>query len=695
VTDIVWLTDPLGDDRAATLDRLGGKGTGLAEMVQILDLPVPPAFVVTTDVCRRYLDEGWPGGLTERLRAAVDELGRRAGRRLGDPSSPLLVSVRSGAPVSMPGMMETVLNVGIDDRVRGALAAETGHRAFADAVHARLHEMFVAAVGTEPPLDPFEQVVTAVEAVFGSWTSDRARLFRETEGIAHDLGTAVVVQAMVFGNLDDRSGTGVLFTRDPVTGADEPYGDYLPRAQGEDVVAGTHTVQGLDALRDAMPDVHARLLDIGRRLERHARDLCDIEFTVAGGELFVLQTRVGRRSPPAAVRIAVEMAEDETFPVSAADAVARVDRATLDALAAMGAVRDGAAALVHGIAASPGVGRGVLCTHPDQAAELARGGTAVVLARAETSPADLHGMVGAAGLVTSRGGAVSHAAVVARSWAIPAVTGAAGIEVGGDGILVDGRLIASGTVVTVDGTGGRVLEGDQLADRDHDLPHLDRLRRWALELGLDPGGVPGEPASEGATGPRPVDRFEVFRALALKGMARADAVADALQTDEPAVASVVSAAGELVTTNALGLMLSPDARSWLDGALADERRSVDRVAIDAVYGRFGALDRAFKVLVTDWQTGTQDEAALAATVSSLETLHAEVGALVDETIAHAPRLAPFAPRFGRAFAAVAAGDVSMLASPLKDSFHTVWFEYHEELIHLSGRNRADEEAAGS
>lgn len=693
MTDIAWLTDPLGNDRTATVDRLGGKGAGLAEMVQLFDLPVPPAFVITTDVCRRYLQHGWPDGLTEQIRGALDELGRRTGRRLGDPTAPLLVSVRSGAPVSMPGMMETVLNVGMDDRVHTALTTEHGHVTFADNLRARFHEMFTTATGTVPPDDPFDQVVAAVEGVFRSWNADRARLFRETEGIDQDLGTAVVVQAMVFGNLDDRSGTGVLFTRDPVTGADEPYGDYLPCAQGEDVVAGTRTVEGLDALRATLPEVHDRLLDIGRRLEHHTRDLCDIEFTVAGGELFVLQTRIGRRSPPAAVRIAVEMAEDDEFPLSQAEAVGRVDRATLDALAALGAVRDDAVVLARGIAASPGVGCGVLCTEPDRAAEWARSGTAVVLARAETSPADLHGMVGAAGLVTALGGAVSHAAVVARSWAIPAVTGATGIEVTDDGIRIDGRLITSGTVVTIDGTGGRVLEGDQRADGHHALPALDRLRQWAIELGMEPGEMPATTPDEAADRARPIARLDVARALALKGMAAAGAVADALRTDTETVDAIVASADELFTANAVGLILTPRGRAWLDEALAEERGEVDRAAIDSVYRRFGPLDRRFKVLVTAWQTGGQDRAAFEAMVAALGSLHDEVAVLVDETITHASRLAPFGSRFRRAVEAVTAEDVTMLASPLKDSYHTVWFEYHEELIHLSGRNRADEEAA--
>jgi len=693
VTDLVWITDPLGDDREATVDRLGGKGTGLAEMVQLLGLPVPPAFVVTTDACRAHLDGGWPDGLTDRVRAALGELSRRTGRGFGDPVRPLLVSVRSGAPVSMPGMMDTILNVGINADVETGLAAASGSAEFAADTHRRFREMYEATVGTAAPSDPHEQVLGAIDAVFRSWNSDRARLFRDAEGIDDDLGTAVVVQAMVFGNLDDRSGTGVLFTRNPVSGVDEPYGDYLARAQGEDVVGGTHEVHGLDALRNSMPAVHDELLTIGRRLEQHYGDMCDIEFTVAAGELFILQTRVGRRSPEAEVRIAAQMADDPDFPLTREDAVRRVSRATLDGIAALGAVRDGVDPVAAGIAASPGVGVGVLSTDPDEAADLARAGTAVVLVRAETSPADVHGMVGAAGLVTSLGGSVSHAAVVARSWGIPAVTGAGVIDVAEDGIRVDGRFVARGALVTVDGTGGRVFEGDQLADHDHQVAELDRLRQWALEAGIDLGDTGAVEAIAHAEH-RDIGRLDVLRALALKGMGGIDAIAHSLQTDEAAVEAVLAEVGELVTSNALGLMLTPEARTWLDGALADERSAVDQAPFNDMYERFLVFNRDFKVLVTEWQTGPQDTAALATTTAALQALHDAFAPMVDESIAHAPRLCPYGPRFEQALAAFAAGDVSMLASPLKDSYHTVWFEYHEELIHLGGRNRADEEAAG-
>jgi pyruvate,orthophosphate dikinase len=693
VTEIVWITDPLPANRADALDRLGGKGTGLAEMVQRLDLPVPPAFVITTDACRAYLADGWPDGLEDQVYAAVDELGLRSGRSFGASSAPLLVSVRSGAPVSMPGMMDTILNVGVNAAVAGALAAESGNTDFAVDTLARFRKQFEATVGGPPPDDPHEQLLAAIDAVFRSWNSDRARMFRDAEGITDDLGTAVVVQAMVFGNLDDHSGTGVLFTRDPTSGVNLPYGDYLARAQGEDVVAGTHEVRNLAELAADMPTVHTELLAIGQRLEKHYVDMCDIEFTVASGELFILQTRVGRRSPEAAVRIAVDMAQDDNFPLTREEAVGRIDHATFAAIAALAAVEEGAVPLATGIAASPGVARGVLSTDPDEAAELARAGTAVVLVRAETSPADVHGMVGAAGLVTSLGGSVSHAAVVARSWGIPAVTGATALKVSPRGVEIDGHLIPVATVITVDGTTGRIFEGDRVADHDCTMPELDLLRQWALDAGIDLGNTASDaPAPEAEY--RDIGRLDVFRALALKGVSGVDALAHSLQTDRAAVDAIIEEAGDLVTRNALGLMLTPDARRWLDKALADERAAVDASPFNEMYERFLVFNKDFKILVTEWQTGSQDAASLAATIDALHTLDATFAPMVHESVGLAPRLRPYAARFAQALHAFTHGDVSMLASPLKDSYHTVWFEYHEELIHLGGRNRAEEEAAG-
>lgn len=722
--DVAWITDPLEPSRAATLDRLGGKGTALAEMAQDLQLPVPPAFVITTDACRAYMRTGWPTGLEGRVRAAMEELGTRTDRRFGDPDRPLLVALRSGAPVSMPGMMDTVLNVGINPEVRDGMARETGRPDFAGQTWLRFCRMYAetvlemdrahidAAVGVPTdgagynaaadrlrhaaeasggiPIDPYAQVRGAVEAVLRSWNSPRAKLFRETEQIDEGLGTAVVVQAMVFGNLDEQSGTGVIFTRNPANGRNVPYGDYLTRAQGEDVVGGTHEVNGLDELATGLPAVYQELLEVCDRLEHHYRDMCDVEFTVASGHLYILQTRVGRRSPEATVRIAAQMAEDPGFPLTRGQAVERIDHGALAGIAGLQAVRPDALRLASGIAASPGVGSGVLSCDPDEAAEIARRGTRVVLVRAETSPSDVHGMVGAAGLVTSLGGVVSHAAVVARSWGIPAVTGAKAIEVVEGGIRVDDRFIASGTTITVDGGGGGVFEGDQRADHDHDVPELDLLRQWARDLGRELGERPAENL-EYDVAQRDVDEFDVIRALQLKGFGSVEATAHALNTDETTVETVVDGLGDRVNVTPRGVMVTPQGREWLAAMMVAEQASADTAALIALYGPFLALNLGFKQSVSDWQLSDQEPADREKVTAELHRLHQHFSPILDASIALVGRLTPYAHRFGYALEAFTGGDVSMLASPLKDSYHTVWFEYHEEMIHLIGRTRLEEE----
>jgi len=723
--DVVLISEPLGKSRAETVALLGGKGANLAEMTQQLDLPVPPAFVITTDVCRSHLSGKWPEGLEDRIRTALDELGAQLGQCFGDAQLPFLVAVRSGSPVSMPGMMDTLLNVGINPEVRDALATQTGDATFAAQTWLRFCRMYaemvlgidrgeveaaavfpadnadslnaaadrVLAIAAEfggIPLDPHAQVLGAVTAVFDSWNSPRARIFRDTEGIDHQIGTAVTVQAMVFGNLGDQSGTGVVFTRNPASGHDEPYGDYLPRAQGEDVVAGTHEVHGLDHLAETLPGSFGELLQVCDRLERHYRDMCDIEFTIACGRLYILQTRIGRRSPEAAIRIAVQMADDPDFPLTRAEAVARVDHSMLDTLAAQSVVAANAAPIATGIAASPGVGVGTLSCDPDAAAELAEAGQHVVLARAETSPADVHGMVGAAGLVTSFGGAVSHAAVVARSWGIPAVTGVRSMSLVAGGIEIGGEFVAEGSTVTVDGTGGGLYIGDQLADHDHEVAELDTVRRWAVELGVELGEM-AVGHDEVAMAHRDVDEFAVVRTVALKGMGGEDVIASALETDTAAVAEIVASFPQLLESGARGLALTPIGRDWLSTRLAEELTCVDVSAMNELYERFEPLNRRFKMLVTDWQGSDQSKADFDATIEALGQLHGEFIPIVVESELLAGRLRPYPARFDRALDAVRNGDLSMLASPLKDSYHTIWFEYHEELFHFTGRSRRDEE----
>ncbi len=487
-----WLVVP--DDPAAEPDRelVGGKAWSLWRM-RSLGLRVPPAFVVTTEACSAYFDGGGlPEGLETELREGVRLLERALGRTFGGGDRPLLVSVRSGAAVSMPGMMDTILDLGCSDAVESALAAETGDPAFAAEVHRRFCGFYgrlvlgataeledlpdTAAVrsavdgetGASIPDDPWDQLRGAVAAVFASSRSRRAVAYRRHYGIPDDIGTAVTVQAMVFGNLDDDSGTGVLFTRSPVDGTREPYGEYLPRGQGEDVVSGRVTPRPLEHLEGSAPDVHAELLRAAECLDDEGRDAQDIEFTVQHGTLYLLQSRPAKRTARAAVRIAVALVDDGV--ITPSEAVARVSadqaRTLLRPQLAPGAA-DGAEQLAAGTAASPGVATGVAVATPEEA----QATPGSVLVRRSTSPEDVHGMIAAVAVVTEQGGTTSHAAVVGRALDTPCVVGC------GDG-TVDALV---GRTVTVDATGGRVLAGslptaavDESSDED-----LRRLTAWA------------------------------------------------------------------------------------------------------------------------------------------------------------------------------------------------------------------------
>ena len=702
---------------------LGGKAAGLAVMARELGLPVPPGFVVTAKVCREFLAGGWPAGIDDQIRAHLDRLSGRSGRKFGDSSVPLLVSVRSGAPVSMPGMMDTLLNVGMTEAIRDRLAEESGSEEFAADTWLRFNRMYAELVLGAPrdqvalaslnngsassilaaarlvrslasefggiPTDPFEQLASAIRAVFASWHSERAAVFRAHEGISADLGTAATVQAMVFGNLDDRSGTGVAFTRDPATGAPEPRGDYLARAQGEDVVAGTHHVSGLDAMREQLPVVHAELLTVLDRLERHYRDMCDVEFTVSAGKLYLLQTRVGRRSPLAAVRIAVDMAEDPSFPLSRSEAAGRVGEETLRELANLGHVSPGNAPIATGLAVSPGVGAGQLCCDADRAAELAARGASVILARPETSPSDVHGMVASAGLVTTLGGMVSHAAVVARGWAIPAVCSLSGAEVEASGLRIGDSFFPEGTVITVDGSGGGLYLGDRRQAAAQDLPELRKLREWAAEE-----QAPSPRTAEGAGNVTP---FEVLRAVQLKGLCTVERLTALFRCSEAAAASVLAEYEAMLKTTARGYALTPEGRAWVAERLAEEAATMAG-GLEASWGRFMALDGRFKALVTEAQQSginTPHHERWEWLANGLGAIHEEFRPVLQAVAAVAPRLSAYSRRFDAAIEAFSAGDYSMLASPLKDSYHTVWFEFHEELIALTGRDRATEEMASS
>ncbi|MFQ5382312.1 MAG: PEP-utilizing enzyme, partial [Dehalococcoidia bacterium] len=457
----------------------------------------------------------------------------------------------------------------------------------------------------------------------------------------------------------------------------------------------THAVNGLQHLSESMPEVFSELETALERLERHYRDMCDVEFTVSAGRLYILQVRIGRRSPLAAVRIAVSMAADDRFPLTKAEAVERIDSETLQQLALLGRVRGGAEPLAGGLPASPGVGVGVLCCDPDRAADLSAHGIAFVLAREETSPADIHGMVGAAALVTSLGGVASHAAVVARSWAIPAVTGLGNMDVLSTGIRVGQTFVAEGEQVTVDGGTGVIFKGNQLEGTVTDIREVGTLRAWATELGQEPGGA-REEVDPGRT--TDVTLLELARAVQLKGLCTPERAAAALAAGLERVNDLVEGNEQLFRDTPRGMMLTPEGRDWVLRRLEDEREAADVARLTEVYGDFMVLNHRFKRIVSEWQRGEGggegDDPGWEEVVSGISTIHSELQPLLGAVADEVPRLDGYVRRFVHALAAITAGDRAMLASPVKDSYHTVWFEFHEELINLCGKDRAAEEAAG-
>jgi pyruvate,orthophosphate dikinase len=535
-------------------DLLGGKGANLAEMVN-LGLPVPPGFTIDTEACKAYLAAGRdPDGLADEVTTRLAALEEAMGRRLGDASDPLLVSVRSGAKFSMPGMMETVLNVGLNDESVHGLATASKDERFAWDSYRRLVQMFGATVlgiegsvfahalddakkakGTEADLDldeedlrglvatfkdlvgehagrdfpqePREQLDLAVRAVFDSWNTERAVLYRRQERIPEDLGTAVNVQAMVFGNRGMDSGSGVAFTRDPASGAQGEYGDYLQNAQGEDVVAGIRNTVSLADMQEVAPGPHEELMRIMATLEHHYTDMCDIEFTVENDKLWMLQTRVGKRTPEAAFRIAVHMADEGLIDMDEA-----LRRVTGEQLAQLMFPRFDADAprdlLAKGMNASPGAAVGKIVFDTPTAVEWSERGEDVILVRQETNPDDLHGMMVARGVLTSRGGKTSHAAVVARGMGRTCVCGAEALDVDAEGkrlAVRRGPTLGEGDVISIDGTTGEVFAGavpvtDSLVVRhfegEHDdsdlvdsvarlMDHADAARRLDVRTNAD------------------------------------------------------------------------------------------------------------------------------------------------------------------------------------------------------------------
>jgi pyruvate,orthophosphate dikinase len=514
------------EGRAEMKNLLGGKGANLAEMTHI-GLPVPPGLIITTEACRDFTAQGqkFPAGMEEEVRLAMAALEESLGKKFSDEKDPLLVSVRSGAPISMPGMMDTILNLGLNDKTVQALAVSTGDERFAMDCYRRFINMFGDVVmGVEHhkferildnhkrraevyfdhqlsaedwsnviedykaliqretgklfPQDPMEQLFMAIYAVFNSWNNDRAIVYRKINKIPDDLGTAVNIQVMVFGNLGNDSGTGVAFTRNPSTGEKKLYGEYLINAQGEDVVAGIRTPQPIDALAQEMPQVYEEFAATCSLLEKHYRDMQDIEFTIERGKLWMLQTRNGKRTAQAAIKIAVDMTNEGL--ITKEEAILRVEPGQLDQL--LHRRIDPAAKLeviARGLPASPGAASGTVVFDADVAEKMGQEGDKVILVRTETTPDDIHGIVAAQGILTSRGGMTSHAAVVARGMGKPCVCGCEALKIDYERqqFEVDGRLIKQGDVISLDGASGSVMLGT--------VPMLDPELSSEFQLLLD------------------------------------------------------------------------------------------------------------------------------------------------------------------------------------------------------------------
>lgn len=707
-------------------EKIGGKAWSINHM-RALGLPVPPGFVITTDAWADYTVRGEIAAeIWAQVRDGIAMIEAGTGRRFGSAERPLLVSVRSGAAISMPGMMDTVLNLGMTDEVQRALAEETRNPAYANDtrerfVHQYRETVLGDAAGTVPA-DPWDQLRGAVEAVFRSWDSARAKTYRAHRGVPDTLGTAVTVQAMVFGNLDELSGTGVLFSRNPNTGEGPVYGEWLVGGQGEDVVSGRLTPRPLDELAATQPAVHAPLIAAAQLLERDGRDLQDIEFTVESGNLWLLQSRPAKRSARAAVRTAVAMVDEGL--ITAAEALRRLTPEQVrEVLRPASGDTAGLEPLARGESACPGLASGVVVTDPNEAEARAEAGEDVILVRPTTSPDDLHGMIAARAIVTELGGATSHAALVSRELGRPCVVGC------GPGVVA----ALTGKTVTVDGGAGLVLLGEITANpvEQSVLDDVRRLADWAgvdseqLAAALENRSADAAEANGNAAGsttgqadvaagqdaaadlaapaPAPVTELAVLRLVGIKGRVKADNLAASLFAE---VAEIDSCCADLVSAGLAaatpaGFRLTPEGRPRLEQLLAEERDGVDHAAVTAAYDEFCVYNADLKVIITDWQM--KDPATVndhadaeydAGVLARLNATHASLRPLIARIGGIAPRLSGYLARLDRAVEKIAEGDHTWVARPIMDSYHTVWFELHEDLIGLCGLTRAEEAAAG-
>jgi pyruvate,orthophosphate dikinase len=528
------LKDTLGHEASMNEMKtiLGGKGAGLADMTGA-GLPVPPSFTITTEACVEYMKtKQFPEGMWKQVLEALQDIEAQTGKQFGDPSNPLLVSVRSGARLSMPGMMDTVLNLGLNDETRTALAKLTGNKWFSYDAYRRFITMFSDIVmdysrehfeekldelkkkesvrldtevslkgmkalaeeykkmykthfGEDFPTDPLKQLELSIKAVFESWNGARAVAYREHEGIPHDWGTAVNVCTMVFGNMGEGSGTGVAFTRDPATGEKQLFGDYLENAQGEDVVAGIRTPMKIDRLQEVMPDIYDQFTQAAQQLETHYRDMQDLEFTIERGELWMLQTRTGKRTATAAVKIAVDLAAEGL--ISKEEAIMRVEPEHVDLLLRPSFDPKAEKKLIaKGLNASPGAGVGTAVFDAERAKEMADAGKDVILVRPETAPDDVPGMLASKGVLTQKGGATSHAAVVARGSNLPCVAGceAISVDVNRKRFITGDIVVKEGDLISIDGFSGAVYEGSvPLIEAEYEKQtDLITLLEWADKI---------------------------------------------------------------------------------------------------------------------------------------------------------------------------------------------------------------------
>ena len=624
------------EGNASMRSTLGGKGAGLAEMTNA-GLPVPPGFTITTQACNAYYDAGkeLPPGLWDDIVAHMKELEQQTGKGFGDAANPLLVSVRSGAAFSMPGMMDTVLNLGLNPDTVEGLIRLTGNERFAWDAWRRFVAMFGRIVldlkaedfdepfdelkhsagakldtdltadqlrdignrfaeivkektGEEFPTDPYRQLELAVRAVFDSWFGKRAHDYREFNKIPHDLGTAVNVVTMVFGNMGDDSGTGVAFTRDPNTGDNALFGEYLTNAQGEDVVAGVRTPDKISHMRDAMPEVYAQFEEIARRLEGHYRDMQDLEFTIERGTLYMLQTRSGKRTAPAAIKIAVDMVNEGVL--SKEEALQRVDPAQIVQLLLPRfdekAKEEAADRLLgKGLNASPGAAEGQAIFDPDRAVEAKEAGNPVILVRIETSPDDVHGMLAAKGVLTARGGATSHAAVVARSMGLPCVAGAESLKIdyAKRQMRAGSVTVKEGEMISIDGTTGEIYAGElpTIEARFEDEHDLATLLGWADE-------VRRMQVWANADYPRDAERARAFGAQGI-GLCRTEHMffeEDRLPTVRRMILNAHAATAARDRDAAERTDEDREALETFDSALAD----LERLQTDDFAGLFRAMD---------------------------------------------------------------------------------------------------------